>query len=241
MARAFLVFVVLLNPGCAEVRPGFRPEEAPWSRDTAPPVPRGHLRVTLDIFEVPEKDRDALQGAGKFAAPEVAVSGGATFEVHGFRVIPGQETMSASIHADLRRAATVKARTIFMVAVPGEPSRLELFHGATVLGPVSVPIFKDRAKVGTVEIEPAAGGFAMKAKRLSKGLLEVRLAPWFVAPSGKETVIEEAAADLVLDPGRPYAILAKTDAAETVGSVTLSKGSGPYRRCLLVVLTVEDP
>src|SRR6267378_4311551 len=102
MARHFLVLAVVLLPGCAEVKPGFRPEEAPWSRDTSTPPPKGQFRVTLNQFEVAAKDRAALQGAVRFAAPEIAVAGAPALEDHGIRVLAGQPNLTTSLEADLR-------------------------------------------------------------------------------------------------------------------------------------------
>lgn len=241
MARSILVLALVLLPGCAEVKPGFRPEEAPWSRDSSTPPPKGALRVTLNLFEVAAKDRAALDGVTRFAAPEIAVAGAPALEDHGIRVIAGQPNLATSLEADLRRTGSATTRNSFMIFLPGEEARIELFQGALVEGPVTVPLFKDRLKTGTAEIEAEAAGFLAKFKKLPRGIQEVRLTPWFRIPSGGEKALGEAGADLVIDPRRPYAFLAKREESESLGSVLLSRGSGLSRRFILLVITVEEP
>jgi hypothetical protein len=241
MARHFLVLALVLLPGCAEVKPGFRPEEAPWSRDTSTPPPRGQLRVTLKMFEVAAKDRAALQGVAQFAAPEIAVAGAPALEDHGIRVMAGRPSLATSLEVELRRARAASVRNSFMVFLPGEEARIEVFQGAPVEGPVSVPLYKDRVKTGAVEIEAEAAGFLAKFKKLPRGILEMHLTPWFRTPSGKERLLEAAGADLVIDPRRPYAFFAKQEETESLGSVLLSRGSGLSRRFILLVITVEEP
>ncbi|HEY3225566.1 MAG TPA: hypothetical protein VGK61_01060 [Planctomycetota bacterium] len=241
MARPILVLALVLLPGCAEVKPGFRPEEAPWSRDTTTRPPRGHLRVTLNLFEVAAKDRAALQGVAKFAAPEIAVAGAPALETHGILIVPGKDNLRASVDADLRRTGSMTTQTVFMVMLPNEEARIEVYRESPVERPVEVPLYKDKQKAGTATLEAEAGGFLAKAKKLPRGLLEMRLTPWFRSPAGKEKTIAEAAADVVLDPGRPYALFVKQEESESVGSLLLSRGSGLSRRYILLVLTVEEP
>jgi len=240
MARTFLVLALVFLPGCAEVKPGFRPEEAPWSRDTTTRPPKGHLRVTLNVFEVAAKDRAALQGVAKFAAREVAVAGASGLEAHGILVVAGKDSLPASVDADLRRTGSMTTQTVFMVMLPNEEARIEIYREAPVEGPVEVPLYKDQQKSGSATLEAEAGAFLAKGKKLPRGLLEMRLTPWFRSPAGQEKAIAEAAADVVLDPGRPYALYAKQEESESVGSLLMSRGSGVSRRHILLILTVEE-
>jgi len=240
MIRTLLFLAVACVPGCAEVKGGYRPEEAPWDRSGRPPVPRGQFGVTIDTFEIAREDRTPFEALARLSEP-TAVAGAAPLEANGLRIVRGRGDFVPAFQAEVEKTRTTQHRSEFVIVAPGKEARLSIVRESVLERPVSVPLVVGKSPQRTVELAPQKSGFIVLAKSLPNRLVELTVTPWAASAEGTEMILTELAATLTLESGRPYVFFGVQDEAESAGALLLSCWKMRVRRLVVAAITVEAP
>jgi hypothetical protein len=240
MVRTLLVLAVAVVPGCAEVKGGFRPEEAPWDRSGRPPVPRGHFGVTLDTFEVAREDKTAFEALARLSEP-APVAGAAPLEANGLRILRGRGDFVSAFHAEVEKVRRTDHQSAFLVVAPGQDAKLSVVRGSVPERPLAVPLVAGSSTRRTLELAPQGTGFTIRARELPNRLVDLTVTPWVASTEGGETILTEMSTSLTVELGRPYVLFGVQGEAETAGALFLSCWKMRVRRSMVAVITVDSP
>ncbi len=239
--------------------------EAAIADARAQPLPTGMVRVTVDRFAIDSRDREAwdlvLRATRHYTdgVPDGgreteagAMRGGdsnavtsspmpASWRDHGLAWRPGDPSLDLA--GVLRVAAVSRYRREhqqqFLLLAPGSVGSIASVRQTVGITTIRLPGPQVVGTIHVIELRRTGSGFHVQLHHVAADRVALTLVPYVVTDDGRSVSIGALAADLVVEPGRPYVLMGDRTQSESFGRDLLSIRRDRVQTDAVLVLSVE--
>lgn len=227
----------LLCGGTFSCSPSPRPDQDLDRYFEALPDPTGaNVQVTVDIFEVDENERFALDVAWRYAAERgESVSVPAACRRNGVRVGEGTPSLAAEVRAAAERARSSRRSRLFQTVLDGHTGLFQISE--VQMTPVTMVVWDERLEQRTVALTRPQAGLEVRPERMGSDRIRLDVTPVVTSVDGGAAMtLTQMRARVVVPRGVPVVLGGLDQEQESFGSAFFSTRSarGRRRRLLLV-------
>jgi len=211
-----------------------------WRQAADQAVPPGNVRITIDRFEVDERDVEAYEVAIRYRNDDVSIILDERVNAHGLKIFAAD----AGIHAALQVQSSNRMRRntsrMFLLLVPGSTGSLDILQAQTRPYLVVVPVYRGALVVSQTEYEVTGSSMRVKVHHADLNRVELELMPYLrSARDGKAIFINELRTRIVVPSGQPTVIMADKSNASSLTKQILSRRSESSRTEVISVITAD--
>lgn len=239
--------------------------EAAIADARAQPLPTGMVRVTVDRFAIDSRDREAwdlvlratrhytdgvpdggreteagaMRGGDSHAVTSSPMP--ASWRDHGLAWRPGDPSLDLA--GVLRVAAVSRYRREhqqqFLLLGPGSVGSIASVRQTVGITTIRLPGPQVVGMIHVIELRRTGSGFHVQLHHVAADRVALTLVPYVVTDDGRSVSIGALAADLVVEPGRPYVLMGDRTQSESFGRDLLSIRRDRVQTDAVLVLSVE--
>jgi len=241
MKQAMLVVWVLgMVAGCKSQPRTEREQPADWPSVAQAAIPPGAVRVTIDRYEIDQRDRTAIQGAISYRDHNVSVTAGRMGGPNGMLVFAATK----GVHALLRVSRDSRYRRThssqFIVMDAGRSGSLQALSIQPRPWAVVIDIFGTTGVIRTINELVLGSGFHVSTQPTDGGAVTVTLTPYFNRFKDRDVIrVDEVATALTMQSGVPYVIMHDETRRKSITTALLSHTAMDQNRQVIIVLQVD--
>jgi len=211
-----------------------------WEQAGDQPLPPGVARVTIERYEVDERDSTVIEAVAKYRNPNIRLQAGRLGGRNGLIVFGAKAGVSVAIRAEAESQYRRSSSSQFLLLNEGTTGSLSMLESQTRAWPVVIPIYRGAVVVETIAETITGTGMVVGVQRIGDDTVTVQLQPYFNRRMGRERLmIEELATTLTLRPGVPYVIMSNQTHEQSVATALLSRRTMEEHRQVIAILTVD--
>ena len=211
-----------------------------WRQAANQSVPPGNVRITIDRFEVDERDVEAYEAAVRYRNDNVSIVLDERVSAHGLKIFAADAGLHAALQVQSSNRLRRSTSRMFLLLVPGSTGSLDILQSKARPYLVVVPVYRGALVVSQTEHEVTGSSMRVKVHHADPERVELELMPYLRrARDGKAILINELRTRIVVPSGQPTVIMADKSDASSLTKQFLSRRSASSRTEVISVITAD--
>ena len=211
-----------------------------WRQAADQSVPPGNVRITIDRFEVDERDVEAYEAAIRYRNDDVSIILDERVNAHGLKIFAADAGLHVALQVRSSNRMRRNTSRMFLLLVPGSTGSIDILQSQARPYLVVVPVYRGALVVSQTEHEVTGSSMRVKVHHADPDRVELELVPYFhSARDGKAILINELRTRIVVPSGQPTVIMADKSNASSLTKQILSRRSESSRTEVISVITAD--